>query len=297
MSATSEDISLIAKTFERPECLKQLLDSIREQFGSTYPVLVADDSTEPYRDEILNEYGDIVTEYIVLPFNTGVSAGRNALLERVETEYFVLNDDDFFYGPMTRLDQAVSVLNAHSFDILGGPLLEKRRRYILPQIPKRISDFFHLYQDRWIHNSWVASIAPTDDGGVAVSNHAVRALPHTCDLILNFFVARTAAVRDVVGGWDPALKSIGEHWEFFYRCKKARLKVGFTDQFSAYHHAIEDSNTYRSHRHDHEDTMISRSLQAHGFRYLMRGSRILENKYHKSRAEPSFLSHDDTSTL
>lgn len=279
MSISPESITLIVKTFERPACLRQLLASIREQFGSAYPVLIADDSAQPYRDEILDEYGDIVTDYVVLPFNTGVSAGRNALLERIETEYFVLNDDDFFYGSMTRFDRALSVLNTHNFDILGGPLLEKERRYLLPTLPERIADALRMYREQWAFNSWIASITPTKDGGVSIAKQAVRSLPHTCDLVLNFFIARTAAVRDTVGGWSPELKSIGEHWEFFYRCKQAGLKVGFTDEFSAYHHAIEDSATYRSHRHDHEATMISRSLQTHGFRYLKRGSRVIENKY------------------
>ena len=122
------------------------------------------------------------------------------------------------------------------------------------------------------------------------------ASPHACDLVLNFFIARTAAVRDVAGGWKPELKSIREHWKFFYQCEKAGLKVSFADQFSAYHHAIEDSNAHHSHQHDHEGTMIPWSLQVLGFRCLMCDSRILENKYRKSRAEPSFLSHDDTST-
>ena len=283
MSISSGSITLIVKTFERPACLRQLLTSIREQFGSAYPVLVADDSSQPYRDEILREYDDVVTDYIVLPFNTGVSAGRNALLKRIETEYFVLNDDDFFYGPMTRFDRALSVLNTHDFDILGGPLLEKRRQYLFPIVPKRFSNFLHLYRTRWTPNSWVASIKATDDGGIAMSEQTIPTLPHTCDLVLNFFIARTEAIREVVGGWAPSLKSIGEHWEFFYRCKKSGLKVGFTDQFSAYHHAVENNSTYRSFRHDHESAMISRSLQIHGFDYLKRGKRIIKNSYAKAK--------------
>lgn len=276
----SDNVSILIKTFERPNCLKRLLTSIRSQGMSRCPVLIADDSKTPYRDDICSSYGDIVDEYVVLPFNVGVSAGRNALLERVETDYFVLNDDDFIYGESTRFDRAVSELEAHQFDILGGPLLEWKRQYLFPSIPQRIADALHLYREGWEPNTWVARISSTPDGGVSIKQDKIDTLPHTCDLVLNFFVARTDAVRDTVGGWHPSLTSTGEHWEFFYRCKEAGLDVGYTDQFSAFHHAEEVTAHYNSYRYNHEAKLISKSLEMHGFQYLKRGSRIIPNQLH-----------------
>ena len=65
------DSSLIIKTFERQEALERLLASIAEQGYGSCPVLIADDSEKPYKDAILSTFGDLVDEYIVLPFVQG----------------------------------------------------------------------------------------------------------------------------------------------------------------------------------------------------------------------------------
>ena len=274
-------MSLIIKTFERPLCLKRLLQSIRSQALTGCPILVADDSRTPYEAEIMAEYDDVVDIYLSLPFNSGVSAGRNALLDAVQTPYFVLNDDDFFYGPETNLAAAVKQLNNEQLDILGGYLLEQKRIYTWPALPKRISNLLNLYSNEWKLSEWMAALTETDDGGIAVTREERHTPLQRCDLTHNFFIARTHSVRDVVGGWHAPLKSIGEHWEFFYRCKQAGLKVGHTRAFGIYHHAEahESSNEYTAFRYGREQEMISRSLQRHNLQYLQRGTRVIRNQY------------------
>lgn len=278
MEDSITDISLIIKTFERQVCLERLLSSIRDQGYGQCPVLVADDSRDPYRDAILAQFGDLVDEYIVLPFNSGVSKGRNELLDRVRTEYFIINDEDFIYSDITRLKQAKAKIQEHDLDIIGGFLLEENKEYVSDLLPRRMSEAFKLYWQEWEESCWVADIEETTDRGVVLQSSPPEpnSFPYQCDLTLQFFLARTHSVRDVVGGWNPKLKTTGEHWEFFYRCKEADLRVAFSEDLGAYH-LPEDNNTYKKFRYENEREMIIASLQEHGLKYLDRGDDVFYN--------------------
>jgi hypothetical protein len=276
MADHMHDISLIIKTFERQSVLERLLASIRAQGYAEYPVLVADDSKTPYKDAILDKYGDVVDEYIVLPFDSGLSKGRNELLKRVETKYFVLNDDDFFYGNETDLRFARKELEEYGLDILGGYLFNKVREYHWPWLPKRLSNALRLFKTVWQKQDWTATIEELLDGGISI-----QSLPRNesavqlCDITLNFFMAHTTSVRDTVGGWDPELKCM-EHWEFFYRCKQAGLRVATSKNFVAYHENVSNP-TYDRFRFERENEMMVESLQAHGVKYLRMGDRTFSD--------------------
>lgn len=84
------DVTFLVKTHERPQCLRKLLLSLRTQFPRTR-VIIADDGRVSLRHQLNDELVTVLT----LPYDVGLSAGRNALLERVETTYFVTLDDDF----------------------------------------------------------------------------------------------------------------------------------------------------------------------------------------------------------
>jgi glycosyltransferase involved in cell wall biosynthesis len=84
------DVTFLVKTHERPQCLRKLLLSLRTQFPRTR-VIVADDGRVSLRHRLDDELLTLLT----LPYDVGLSAGRNAMLERVETKYFITLDDDF----------------------------------------------------------------------------------------------------------------------------------------------------------------------------------------------------------
>src|SRR5262249_48067864 len=88
--------TIIIKTFQPPACLDRAIRSIRKYYPKVH-IIVADDGFEPaLRNDV---------EYIRLPTDVGVSAGRNALLERVKTPYFLLTDDDVEFRPQTKIEK------------------------------------------------------------------------------------------------------------------------------------------------------------------------------------------------
>jgi GT2 family glycosyltransferase len=263
------DVSLIIKTFERKEALRRLLSSIADQGYDHLPVLIADDSKAPYREEILSEFGDLVDEYVVLPFDSGISKGRNELLKRVDTKYFVLNDDDYVYGEITDIEGSIQDLSETGADILCGYYVNKVESGI-PFVPDVVTEALGIQKERWKEEVWAGNINETQDGGISIQS-VEKNPPHLqeCDIGINFFIANTKKVIKSVEGWNESLKT-QEHWDFFYRCKESGLDVFFTRELGVYH-IQESSPKYDKYRHDRRNKMMKKSLSDNGFEYMIRG--------------------------
>ena len=193
--------TLLIKTFERPECLEALLTSIRARYPAIR-IMIADDSRVPRAPR--NEVG---LKFFPLSFDVGLSAGRNLLLEHVDTPYFILLDDDLVFVEQTRIECLLMLLERHSLDLVAGA---KR----LDGKPLPFEGALELEAgSRTLYRRRGCAIEVFDDH--------VR-----FDYVHNFFAARTQRIR-ALGGWDDQLK-LGEHTEFFLRLKLRDAKVGFT---------------------------------------------------------------------
>ena len=108
------DVTIAVKTFQRPEALLRLVESIR-RFYPEIAVHVVDDSEQP-----LDAVPEGITRYRHLPFNSlGVSAGRNFGLRHVETEYVLVCDDDMVFGRRTDLGAMLRALTSTRFDLVS----------------------------------------------------------------------------------------------------------------------------------------------------------------------------------
>ena len=95
-------VTLIIKTFEREPCLLPYIKSVRE-FYPGLRILVADDSRQiAETEEAMSAINNL--SYFALPFDTGVPAGRNFLLDHVRTPFFIVSDDDNRFSNQTKLE-------------------------------------------------------------------------------------------------------------------------------------------------------------------------------------------------
>jgi GT2 family glycosyltransferase len=146
---------------------------------------------------------------ISLPYDVGLSAGRNAMLDRVTTPYFVLLDDDFVFTPKTTLDRLLDVLERNAnVDIVSGSLF-------LPGKENEPYSYAEL-----LELDYAAKELRLRKGNRGALPNEPGCFLH--DIVLNFFVARTDRIRRV--RWDERLK-LGEHQDFFIRAKQAGLVV------------------------------------------------------------------------
>jgi glycosyltransferase involved in cell wall biosynthesis len=214
--ADLSDVTAIVKTFERPRVLRRLLASLRRVYPEL-AVLVVDDGREP-----AGVAGDGI-RVLRMPYDVGLSAGRNAALAETRTELFFLLDDDFVLTTSCGLERVARVMRAHPrLDIVGGQVLT------LPTFRRDVGpenrDFF---------------------GGWPEREAEIGGLP-TYDRVANFFVARTKRVAAV--GWDPKLKLL-EHTDFFRRAHK-RLLVAFDERLRCLHAMTPFDVDYMKHRND-----------------------------------------------
>ena len=230
------DVTIIVKTFERPQCLERLLDSIGRA-GWQGPVLVGDDSRRPYRDPILARYGGLVTEYLCMPFDIGLSAGRNLLLKKVATPFFVLCDDDFVFDARTDMNRFRELLETAGLDLIGGVYYDR----MAPSWRGAAAALVRL--DWWrlclrlgieIPRKTFFNFAPC-----GLNQWRLTDIPYTppvvrVDFVSNFYLARTDRFIETIGGWENSLK-MGEHQHFFFKAKRAGLRVGHTEEVGVLH--------------------------------------------------------------
>lgn len=92
------DLAVGIKTFMREETLLRCLDSI-DQFLPNLRIYIVDDSdigaTKQERYEFLENMGHKV---IKLPFDSGLSVGRNTLMESIKEPYVLYCDDDYVFS-------------------------------------------------------------------------------------------------------------------------------------------------------------------------------------------------------
>ena len=189
----NENLTAVIKTFERPKVLARLVRSIR-RFYPELRIVVVDDSRAPEPLEGVETY--------TLPYDSGVAAGRNAGVARVETPYLLLLDDDFVFYRATRLAPALARLDAEpAIDIMGG-------------IPVNLP--FYGVTDYRRASLFPSSLKPLYPAGATLAGLPVL------DKVAQFYIARTESIRKVL--WDENLKRI-DHADFFTRAKGVLTSV------------------------------------------------------------------------
>ena len=196
------------KTFDRIDRAFRLVSSIRDIYPDIR-IIVADDGEEAQR--FLSAPGasrgihrrDFL--FLPLPYDVGLSAGRNRMLELVTTPFFLTLDDDFFMDGNSRLEHLLFPVLTGQLDIAAGKNPRDEAAYGFDfcgkMIVTREDDTMHLVGGNY------GSVAGCD----------------IVDIVPNLFVGSVARVRQV--GWDDELK-LGEHEDFFWRAKLAGLRVG-----------------------------------------------------------------------
>jgi len=210
-------ITAVIKTFERPHACARLVASLKRLYPAML-IIVVDDSRSPLQ---LNG-----VETVVLPFDSGVGAGRQAGLDRVGTPFLLNLDDDFLLYGGSHVGAALAALDqTPSLDLVGGRVID---------LPLLITHDFRR-----------AALFPTKARPKIAPGTRLGQV-EVLDKVPNFFLARTEAVRAV--GWNPKLKRL-DHADFFTRAK-GRIASGMLDDFRVLHLRDPFNAAYRSFRDD-----------------------------------------------
>jgi glycosyltransferase involved in cell wall biosynthesis len=229
-------ITILVKVFNRKKALFRLLKSIKENL-SEMPLIILDDSFLPVK--IPKQFSEMNINLIRTGIDVGLSRGRNIMLEEVKTEYFLLLEEDFIFKSNNGVYIGLEMLTRNNLDILGGEL------YDVFELNSIYSFFTLLIKPNKIGrlNKNVLSESYRYDFEISESNLLINLYKNSfnrvdclmrTDQVNNFFIGRTASIRDM-GGWTPESLKLGEHRLFFVKAKMKNIKVAYTNSFRAYH--------------------------------------------------------------
>lgn len=106
--------------YNRPDELRELLESLTRQSYTNFEVLVVDDGSAQRCDDVVQHFTDrLNVQYIFKP-NSGPGPSRNLGFQHARGEYFVMFDSDCIV-PEHYLETVHKALSKNDFDVWGGP--------------------------------------------------------------------------------------------------------------------------------------------------------------------------------
>lgn len=240
-------ITFLATTMERYQVAESFVLSVRRFFPEAKVVLgVQSDIYGPELDRMEAHYDVTVVR---LPSDYGLSRSRNDLLKYVDTDYFVLCDDDFVIDEEFFIGNAYRVLeNYPSIGVVGGyyrDVIYDSELNFRNRMDRQFTMFFHVEGQtksliRVPFNYLSAERIFDDD------TRCVRV-----DCVNNLALFRTSIFDDPDVRWDDRMKISGEHIDFYFNLfKKGEVGVVYDPSFSVLHNRRQNGEyaKYRDRR-------------------------------------------------
>ena len=199
-----KNITAVVTTFESKGILEKCIESIKKHHKDMRIIVVDNSKTISHIDGVRT---------IALPFDSGLSASRNAGILHVQTPYTLITDDDQILLEPNSVKKLYDSLVSNKLDIVGGESISSVYKTSMKYFGKIIQT----------------------PGKIVVTNEITKILEdgtEIVDLTLNFFVSKTETLKKLK--WRSELK-VCEHLDFFIRAKKAGLKVGNLKGASCWH--------------------------------------------------------------
>lgn len=112
--------SIIIPLFNRPQEIKELLETLTLQTYQQFEVLVIEDGSDDRAEEIVNSFVDKLDVRYFVKQNEGQGFTRNFGFQRAKGDYFVIFDSDCLI-PENYLEIVNDALTKNYLDAYGGP--------------------------------------------------------------------------------------------------------------------------------------------------------------------------------
>lgn len=217
-AAVAQRVTMAVKTFERPETVRRLVRSARRVFDGR--IVIADDSRVPVA------FDDPRVDVLPMPFNSGVSIGRNAALDAVTTEFVFVTDDDIVFTALSDIAGAVAYLDDNpEVDVVGMLRVEVPRWYAM---------------SHGADGLYPGSRPPLRGFGELIDGLPVQVK------LEQLYLARTASIQRV--RWNENIRMV-DHNDFFSRASGVLVCV-LDPGMRAYHARTPFNAFYTQHRED-----------------------------------------------
>ena len=112
--------SIIVPVYNRPEEVRELLESLINQKLKIFEVIIVEDGSTIPCKEIVDEYSNQLSLKYFTKENTGPGTTRNFGANKASGEYFIFFDSDCLI-PEDYLKHVEEELSIHPVDAFGGP--------------------------------------------------------------------------------------------------------------------------------------------------------------------------------
>ena len=201
--------SIVIPVFNRPEEIRELLESVERQTFKNFEVIIVEDGSEDKCDTIVSEYAARIDIRYFYKENTGPGDSRNFGMRKALGRYFVFFDSDCVI-PADYLEKVKNFLTKTPLDAFGGP--------------DRADASFSNIQ-RAINYAMTSTLTT---GGVRGKENT---LDHYQPRSFNMGIRR--AVYESVGGFSDIHP--GEDPDLSYRIMEKGFKVGLIKNAFVYH--------------------------------------------------------------
>ena len=215
-----DKLTIGIKTYNRPSCLDNCLHHIRKLYP-IIKIIVADDSNDKIKNlnkQLINNYNTNYTGNLIklvdLPFDSGVSIGRNAIVDLVNTEYYLTLDDDNYLDKETKIIDILQFMEARPEIHLVGGICKDR------QVIYGHNSHNYSYTFINIHKLDIYCCC----NFIKLSD---RMNIYKTNLVLNLFIAKTEILKK--HPWNPELK-FEEHKPFFVELYRNNINCAISYQ-------------------------------------------------------------------
>lgn len=201
--------SIIIPLYNRPQEIKELLETLCKQTYLQFEVLVIEDGSVQDAKNIVDEFQSKLDIHYYFKENSGQGFSRNYGFERAKGDYFIIFDSDILV-PSDYLEIVKDYLFEHQLDAFGGP---DAAHESFTAIQKAIS---------------YAMTSPFTTGGIRGNkSHIGQFHPRS----FNMGISRS--VYEKVGGF--ILTRLGEDIEYSIRIHESGFKIGLIPAAKVYH--------------------------------------------------------------
>ena len=238
-SEKKDNIAIGIKTFLREENFFRAVQAIRENFPYPYRLYIADDGyLSPEKKGRYNELEGQEHKIMQLPFNVGISAGRNQIIKNAKEDYVLIMDDDIRIDSPKSIKNMKKVLDAEDdLGVVAGTLFQE-----INGKPFGNDNYTH----RGLTFTFDRSLLIRDTSHCPIKE--VDGIKYCyADQVVNFFLAKRDIFEEVK--WDNRIKVEWEHIDFFLSLKKTSWKVAVCLDAKATHlYDRERDLEYNQHR-------------------------------------------------
>ncbi|CAN5214816.1 glycosyltransferase [soil metagenome] len=201
--------SIIIPLFNRPQEIKELLESLTLQTYRQFEVVVIEDGSDDHAEKIIDSFADKLDIKYFVKHNEGQGFTRNYGFERAKGDYFIVFDSDCLI-PENYLQIVNDSLGKNYLDAYGGP-----------------DDAHHSFTATQKAISY-AMTSPFTTGGIRGNKKGIGQFHPR-----SFNMGLSREVWEKSGGF--IITRLGEDIEFSIRIHSMGFKIGLIPEAKVYH--------------------------------------------------------------